>query len=254
MIFLPILCYHQISNPTEAERNPRYRVPANLFAAHMGYLYGAGYRCLSLREAFAAPRTGGANRRKTVVLTFDDGYQDFYDQAYPILRQYEFSATIFLVVDSIGKNSGWENCLGNPLMGWEAIDDLSRRGIEFGSHSMTHPFLTRIPLEAARVELIRSKQILEDRLGTTVCSFAYPYGDQSRPIERLVEEAEYRYACSTIHGNVHAWRELFSLKRVLINAFTSLPRFRRRLSRFYDLRCRLHRLRREFGRRRRRDD
>jgi peptidoglycan/xylan/chitin deacetylase (PgdA/CDA1 family) len=254
MIFLPILCYHQVSDAAEAERNPRFRVRADLFAAHMGYLKKSGYRCLSLREAFAALRTSGANRRKTVVLTFDDGYQDFYDRAYPVLRQYGFSATIFPVVDSIGKNSGWDHCLGNPLMGWETIDDLHRCGIEFGSHSMTHPFLTKIPVEAARQELVRSKQVLEDRLGTRVCSFAYPYGDKNPATERLVEEAGYSYACSTVHGNVHDWRELLRLKRVFMSGSTSMPRFRRRLSRLYEVRCRLHNLRRKFGRRRDSDD
>lgn len=241
MLLLPILCYHHVGVPREAEGHRRLWISRERFAAQMAYLSQAGYRCVTLRDALAYLRDGREAPPRTVVLTFDDGYHDFYQAAYPILSQYGFPATVFVVIRAVGRVSRWGEGPEALLMSWQEIQELHREGMEFGSHSLSHPRLTRIPLDAAEQELRKSRQVLEEQLGMAVHSFAYPYGDCDPSLERLVEETGYSLACSIVRGNLHAPHDRFRLKRVPVDEFTSMARFRRRLSPLYDYTCRLHR-------------
>lgn len=241
MPLLPILCYHHVGAPREVGGHRRLWISPARFEAQMAYLSLAGYRCLTLRDALAYLRDGREAPPRTVVLTFDDGYHDFSQEAYPILSRFGFPATVFLVVQAVGGVSRWGEGPEAPLMGWQEIRRLHQEGVEFGSHSLTHPRLIRIPLEAAEHELRGSRQILEEQVGAVVHSFAYPYGECGPTLGRLVEEAGYRLACSTVRGNLHAPDDRFRLKRVPVDEYTSLARFRRRLSPLYDYTCRLRR-------------
>lgn len=242
MILLPILCYHEIGGHDAARGQRRSVVPRELFVEQMAYLRRAGYRCVTLGEARNYLQ-GERRRRRVVVLTFDDGTADFYGQAYPVLKQHGFSATVFVVAQAVGGISRWSGSSGAPLMSWREIQELARQGIEIGSHALTHSSVTRLPLDIAREEVRKSRRIIQGRLGTAVHSFCYPYGDFDPQVEMLVTEAGYNLACSTVRGNLHTRKDLFHLKRILVNRFTSIARLRRRLSPLYDLRCRLHRLR-----------
>lgn len=207
----------------------------------MGYLAEAGYLCLTLRDAVDRWRERRA-RHRAVVLTFDDGYDNFYRHAYPILSRYRFAATAFVVTGEIGGASRWDGGYETPLMGWPQIRELSQNGIEIGSHTLTHPRLTLVSPAAARRELLQSRLELEQKLGAAATSFAYPYGDHNEHLEKLVAETGYLAACSIIRGNLHSASGRFRLKRVPMDEFTSLPRLRRRLSPLYDLTCRWRRL------------
>ncbi len=241
MPLLPILCYHHVGVSRDVGGHRRLWVSRERFGAQMAYLRQAGYRCLTLRDAWAYLRDGREAPPRTVVLTFDDGYRDFYQEAYPILSQYGFPATVFVVVQAVGGVSRWDEGPEAPLMSWQEIRELYREGMELGSHSMSHPRLTRIPLGAAKQELQKSRQLLEEQLAGAVESFAYPYGDCGPALEELVEETGYRLACSMVRGNLHTSHDLFRLKRVPVDEFTSLARFRRRLLPLYDYTCRLRR-------------
>jgi peptidoglycan/xylan/chitin deacetylase (PgdA/CDA1 family) len=241
MPLLPILCYHHVGVTGGTKGHPDLWLSHQRFAAQMTYLRENGYRCLSLSGAAEYLAPDRAVPSRAVVLTFDDGYRDFLEDAYPIIREYGFGATVFVVTGAVGGLSRWPGNPEFPLMSWQEIRELHRVGIEFGSHSMTHLRLTRISSAAAEQEVRNSRGTLEDRLGTKVHGFAYPYGSWSPAVERLVEQAGYRVACSMLQGNLQTPRRRFRLKRIAVNEFVSMSQFQRTLFPLFDYRCRLAR-------------
>ena len=149
-----------------------------IFRQHIRSLVVQGIAVVSLEDILGPRRS--EETQPAVALTFDDGFADFSPQAFPWLLQYAFPATVFLVSGYCGKTNDWPSqppgLGGRALLGWSEIEELSRQGIEFGAHSVTHPDLTRLPLAAAREEILSSQKQIEDRVGKPVKAFAYPYG------------------------------------------------------------------------------
>ncbi len=244
MLLLPIFNYHHIGVRAEPAGHRRLWVPLNRFEEHLGFLAQEGYRCLSLRDCIPYLTGERPIPSRVAVLTFDDGYTNFYEHAFPVIRKYGFSASVYIVTGEVGGSSRWDKSWESSLMGWEEIASLSREGIEFGSHTVSHPYLSRLPHERAHEELVRSRCILEDRLGIPVRTFAYPYGDVNAMAEDYVAEAGFDLACSSDRGNLHTPDSRFRLTRVPMDGFITITRLRRRLSAIYDHACRLQR----FGR------
>jgi peptidoglycan/xylan/chitin deacetylase (PgdA/CDA1 family) len=163
----------------------------------------------------------GVNER-CLLLTFDDGYLDTYQYAFPILQRYGFSATVFLVTDSIGKMRHWGCSKPVPLMGWAHIKEMSAYGISFHSHTCTHPDLTAISHERASYELIYSKKTIEDKLGLPADYIAYPFGAFNRTVMGLAEDAGYTDAYA---GGPTA-NERFCRERFAIQSSDGKLRFR----------------------------
>jgi hypothetical protein len=135
----------------------------------------------------------------------------------PVLREFSFTATVFLVTSKCGEFNDWS---GNPrelprtrLLSWDQIRQLSEDGIEFGSHTMTHPELTSVSQDASAIEIARSKRVIEDAIGKPVVSFAYPFGRFTSSVRRLVEE-NYATACSTNLGRVRPTSDMHALERI----------------------------------------
>jgi peptidoglycan/xylan/chitin deacetylase (PgdA/CDA1 family) len=223
----------------------------------MAYLAREGYRCIALRDSRSALAHETKVLPKTLVLTFDDGYDNFYREAFPILHRFGFNASVFVVTQEIGGKSRWDRGSETSLMGWSEICELHRAGVEFGSHTLSHPRLSSVAHVAAMRELADSKAILEGKLGSAVTSLAYPYGDCNPAIEELARQAGYGLACSTIRGNLHSRQDLLRLKRVPIDELTTPRRFQHRLSPLYEYQCRYlrfsRRLRKLFSRHTERD-
>ena len=170
-----------------------------------------------------AGRSGGAlTERKplperTVVLTFDDGYSDFYFSAAPVLRRLKLPATIFVPTGLCGGAnrspgpSGWIS--PQPLLDWDQVAALAKEGFSFGAHSISHPALPALSAEEAKHEIAGSKTELQERTGQKVEFFAYPYGRWSPAVRAVVQE-EYRGACSTGAGVVEPDADPFALPRV----------------------------------------
>lgn len=183
----------------------------------MRHLKNEGYQVVPLSEMARRQRTEQALPERTVVLTFDDGFRNFYTEAFPILQAYGFRATVFLVTDLCGRYNDWP---GNPpglrrsqLLSWTEIRELDSAGIEFGSHTRTHPDLTRLSPEQIACEMVDSKAELTDRLGHDVATFAYPYGRLNSEARRIALE-NYQAACSTNLGKVVAGDDPASLNRI----------------------------------------
>lgn len=232
---LPILIYHHVGERMEPGGHRRLWVSRERFASQVRCLVAAGYRLVTLREAKEVLAGRLAASERMAALTFDDGYRNFHRHSFPILREAGAGATVFVVTGEAGGSSRWDRGAESPLMGWEEIRELSGQGIEFGSHTRSHPRLTALEPGEAREEIFRSREELEDRLGAPVSSFAYPFGDFSEEVEAQARHAGYEAACTIVRGNRHSPRNLLRLKRVPVDEFTTPERLRWRLSPLYDL-------------------
>lgn len=209
---LPILTYHSLD-----ESGSVISTSPSLFRQQMRYLSENGYKVVALNSLISSLQENNSPSPKTVALTFDDGFQNFFTEAFPILDEFGFKATVFLVTDFCGKNNNWS---GNPqnfppskLLSWNEIKELHNQGIEFGNHTRTHPDLTKVSDEQAENEITESKTKIEDMLGSEVTTFAYPFGKFNSAIKQIVEK-EHRAACSTNLGKIQAGSDYFTLERV----------------------------------------
>ena len=173
-VSVPILMYHSISDNLFGKSHPYYQINTSpeAFAQQMRWLRNNGFRTLDLTEAHASLESG-RDVSKTVVITFDDGYRDFYTDGMVVMKQCGFTATIFLATDRIQERP--VRIEGVDYLTWSEVRELHAEGIGFGSHTVTHPDLRSIGPDQIDYELGYSKEIIEERLGTAVKSFAYPF-------------------------------------------------------------------------------
>ncbi len=222
----PVLMYHAIGTP--AESASPYIMPVHRFVAQMKWLKRLGYRPISLTEFLACQRDHRLVPERSVVITFDDGYLDNYTYAFPVLQQLQIPATIFLVAEYIGQVNEWDekgHLTHRPLLSWQQIMELKANGLQFGSHTCTHPLLTAIPQSQVEEEIDSSRVELESRLDVDVNLFAYPYGEYSDAIATTVRHAGYAAACTIDTGLNTLTTSPWSLRRTEIQGTDSLLRF-----------------------------
>ena len=227
---LPILMYHRIAD-TGAAQTARWRLAPALFEAQLRCLREHDFYSITLEDWARAIGNHTPLRGRPVLMTFDDGYMDFYAYAWPLLKCYGFSATVFLVTDRVGQANRWDSDAGEqvPLMDWRQISELQAEGVQFGSHSASHRPLTGLSPEEIVDEVSRSRAALQRRLGTTVRAFAFPYGDFDPVVEHLVGASGYVYGLSCRPG-FSGWQDsLLALPRIEISGATDLQEFKRRL-------------------------
>ncbi len=220
----PILMYHSISDDAHA-RFRKFAVSPARFAEQMAYLAEQGYTTLTVSQYVQRRNLGLPLPDRMVVLTFDDGFADFQTAALPVLKRYGFTATRYLPTAFIGDTSRWlqwENEAGRPLLTWPQVAEVQAQGIECGAHSHQHLPLDVLSTARAEAEITRCKQILEDRLGSEVTSFAYPYGYHRPTIQRLVRDAGYATACAVQYRRSSIEENVFTLSRFLV-AGTMVP-------------------------------
>ncbi|MGB9691045.1 MAG: polysaccharide deacetylase family protein [Candidatus Sumerlaeaceae bacterium] len=221
---MPILTYHHIGElpPTEREHAGLW-VSAENFAQQLAWLRAKGFVGLRVSELARVLREGRKVPVRWVAITFDDGWRDNFTTAWPLLREFRFPATIFVTTQKL--RSGAVGDSPFEMMSADELTELAAHGMEIGSHTRTHPKLTRLPDDAAREEIAGSREDLRQLLGVAPSSFAYPYGAHSARIERLVREAGYFAAVSTIRDNRVHPDQLFHMPRVMVMRTTSLRRF-----------------------------
>ena len=228
---LPILMYHRVA-PSGSDSLSRYRVTPEAFEEQLSYLKDSGYYSVSWSEWTEAvinkkPLTG-----LPIALTFDDGYQDFYDYAWPLLKKYGFTATVFLVANQIGGANIWDGAYGEkvPLMKWKEIKELAAEGVVFGSHSLNHKPMTALTPAEIVEECVVSRSMLQKELGVPVTVFAYPYGDVDPVVAHLTGGCGYTVGVSCKEGLSQFADNLMSLSRVEVKDTTSLQEFINNLS------------------------
>jgi peptidoglycan/xylan/chitin deacetylase (PgdA/CDA1 family) len=206
--FPQVLMYHSISRP-EIDYDPLCTSPER-FEAQMLYLKRHNLRGVSMRELSLVLNAGEATG--LVGVTFDDGYEDFLDVAVPTLEKLGFSATVFVVAGMLGSENTWEHGSGpRPqlrLLGADGVREVSERGMEIGSHSVTHPRLSGLDSQTLIREVEDSRQMLGEIVNTPVEGFSYPYGAVDGPAVRAARKAGYVYAVATktqAEGGLHDW-------------------------------------------------
>ena len=236
---LPVLMYHKVGDPPPGSRLAKLWVSVADFRLQMGYLKRRGYTSMLFAELRAAELGRRAMPAQPVLITFDDGYANNHEAALPVMREHGMKGNIFLVYETVERHNAWHDPASEPwvrMLTWAAIDEMQRSGdIEFGSHTMRHPDLARTPLEQVRWELCESKKRLEDKLGSEMIGFAYPYGAGAfvPEVRRLAREAGYRYDFSVKQG-ISPWPwdpESGPLERLLIRGDDYLLDFHLNLTR-----------------------
>lgn len=238
-VIIPVLMYHSISavaNESAAGYFGTTTSPSR-FEEQMRFLHENGYSTLSLEEV-QHRLANSSDQTRPVVITFDDGFEDFYTDAFPILEQYGFSATMFLPTGYIGNSN--LKFKDKFCLSWGQVCELSAIGQRFGSHTVSHPQLRQIiPADRIR-ELQESKNGIEQALGKPVNSFSYPYAfpEQDRQFVRELRqdlsECGYTNGVSTIVGRASASDDPFFFKRLPINDGDDCELFRAKLEGGYD--------------------
>ncbi len=194
----PVLMYHRVVPSIDGADVARLSVTSRQLERQLRYFLRHGYAIVPLEETLTrAPGAATSSRsRKAVALTFDDGYQDFFLHALPVLQQLGAPATVFLVSGRTGGVNDWDSgrVAPAPLMSASEIRQAQAAGVTFGSHSVTHPHLARFGEAEARREIVESKKDLEQLLQAEVRLFCYPYGSSTPALESEVADAGYAAA------------------------------------------------------------
>ncbi len=235
---VPILMYHGICDAL-GEKHPYFETNTSprLFAQQMRFLHENGYGTTDLAQALKTIKAGN-QASKQVVITFDDGYRDFYTDAFSVLVQYGFTATMFVVTDFTGKQRVSRE--GKEYMTWEEVREVHAHGIRIGSHTVTHPELQTLEREQIRFEIRKSKETIEDQLGDSVQSFSYPYAfpEQNQGVVAMVRDTlktcGYENGVSTIIGTASGHCDRFFLPRLPVNSYDDLRLFRAKLEGGYE--------------------
>lgn len=208
---VPILTYHSLD-----ESGSVISVRPADFARQMRALYDQGYQAVSLPELLHVLQDR-RNQQRTVAITFDDGFENVYHHAMPVLAEYGFVATVFLVSDYCNRTNDWPGQSAYvprlPLLRWSQAREMAALGIQFGAHTKTHPNLTGFSGVAAREEIIGSQKAIEDHIQHRVDAFAYPYGAYDSLIRGLVRE-HFAVACSADLGYVRPGCDPAALQRL----------------------------------------
>ena len=221
---LPTLMYHKIGDYPKGSQLKKLWVKTSDFREQLEYLKSHGYTSIHFSQWRDVQSGRSSMPPNPVLITFDDGYANNYELAYPILKEMSMKANIFLVYETMEHHNAWHNPATEPwlrMLTWGQIQEMQDSGvIEFGSHTMRHRNLAATALDDVRWELVESKKRLEDKLGREMVGFAYPYGAGAYvpEVRRLAREAGYVYDFGIKQGiSPLAWKpEAGPLKRLLI--------------------------------------
>jgi peptidoglycan/xylan/chitin deacetylase (PgdA/CDA1 family) len=211
-IVMPILMYHHVNDDT----GTRYSIQVESFRKQMEMLKQEGYETVTVSQVADAIRGEGNLPSRPVAITFDDGYLDTYENAFPILQELGFTATVYIITGTLGTKKSY------GYMQVDALKTLSDAGWEIGSHGVTHTDLNKTKLGAGN-EMKQSKEDLETKLGIKVRSFSYPFGIANQSLKDLAVEMGYDSGVGIDILNTHGPSRLFFLSRREV--YRSLPLF-----------------------------
>lgn len=221
--FIPILAYHSL----DPKKFPnKLAISPQLFKTQMQFLYEKNFQVVGLESCADKGWLESWGERK-VAITFDDGYSDNYEYAFPISKEMNFKAAFFVTPTEIGQKG---------FMTWEMVKEMAATpGIEIGSHSLWHKPLTDIPEKEAWESIVASKKILEEKLGKEIKAISYPSGSFNEKILEMVCGAGYKYGCAASHVHDRKWEgNPYLLRRIKISSSSnSALAFSFRLSGFY---------------------
>ncbi|MFO7713061.1 polysaccharide deacetylase family protein [Desulfosarcina sp.] len=224
---VPILCYHRFAPSCDSP----LCMPAGIFEKQLRYLKENGYRVIGPEELVEFLDYRKAIPQNAVMISIDDGYRSVYDVAYPLLKKYGFTATLFIYVDYVGVSS--------QAITWQQLRELKREGFYIGSHSVAHSDLSQRQKDeddtayVARLkrEIFRSKQIIDEKLNQDTLIFSYPFGRHNPTVASLTRQAGYRIAVTVDRGSNPFFADPLRLRRDQILK-RDMDRFASRLKTF----------------------
>ena len=234
---VPVIMYHRVINNAENEGVYGTYIYEDMFKKHLQYLKDKNYTVITFKDL---DKIGWRNRfekgKKYIILTFDDGYKDNYDLAFPILKEFNFKATIFLM-GSLTYNE-WDVKAGGErkfsLMSVEMIKEMQDYGIEFGAHTFNHPKINTLSNEEIEHQIVDVKKPLEEKIGKEIITFAYPYGILNDYAKEMAKKAGYIFALATDSGSVCLSDDLYQIRRIAIFPNTNLFSFKRKVAGNYN--------------------
>ena len=209
---IPVLNYHIISN----QKINTLAITPQEFEEQMAYLHNNGYTTISPDQLLDYIQYKAPLPDNPILITFDDGYRDAYLEAYPILKKYNYTATIFLITDYVENNSRYLN--------WDQVEEMHDNGFTFGSHTLDHISLSGASNEYVEYQLTKSREAIEWHLKEPIKYFAYPGGFYSKTTTQLLKQAGYRGAFTVNLGRDKTNSDIFALSRIPI--FKSTNTFR----------------------------
>jgi peptidoglycan/xylan/chitin deacetylase (PgdA/CDA1 family) len=210
---VPVITYHKLGPRPSGVRLKGLYLSERLFGEQLAEWRAEGFSPGSPADVGLVP--GNPNSR--VAITFDDGFENVLRHGLEPLRRHQFTALQYLVADRLGKTNEWEQHYGEAperLMDEAQVREWLAAGHAIGSHTLSHPHLTRIHIDQIRAEIGDSRKKLEDRFGVPVKHFCYPYGDWNRLTRDIAAEAGYETACTTVPGFNAPGEDRFALKRL----------------------------------------
>lgn len=225
---IKVLMYHRIVDDERLSRANWTCVHVKDFRRQLAWLNRWGFTPVSF-EDYTLFLEGQLNLpRRPVIITFDDGYLDTYDLAFPILQEYGMKAVVFVLGDRNIRTNYWDLALGykeSPLLDEDQILELQSAGFEIGAHSITHAKLSLLPEDRAWNEIALSKSQLELTLKKPLTTFCYPYGMVNHRVKALVAQAGFRLACSVDTGPPTFGTDHFEIRRLVVSSATGLVGF-----------------------------
>jgi len=203
---LPILMYHYIEIPPAKTALPGLYLDPEIFAKQLEFIQKQGYKTMFVSELARQIKDGKTDFKKEISLTFDDGYKDFYTQAFPLLKKYQTKATLYVII----------NRLDQPdYISRAELKELARSGlVEIGSHTFNHPDLKTLDERRTSFEIETSRHYLSQLTGQPTLTFAYPFGRYDQADLKLAAQAGYEAAVSTDPGSWQGKYNLMALKRL----------------------------------------
>ncbi len=221
---IPILGYHRIG-----QHRPDHvpTVTAEAFEKQLGLLAKWRTSVISFNEVVSRMEKPQPMPRKACVITFDDGYEETYSIAWPLLKRFGFSAIVFVTPNEVSTKG---------FATWQQLREMSRGGFEIGSHTMHHSYMPTTPDEKLKEEVADSKAVIEQQLGKRIDFLSYPIGGYTPQAQAMAKQAGYRAACTTNRGVSYAMTDRFAIRRVKITESDANPLiFRAKLSGYYDM-------------------
>ncbi|MDE3056852.1 MAG: polysaccharide deacetylase family protein [Bacteroidota bacterium] len=222
---IKILVYHRIVRGRGKENFCKFCLSEDEFRRHLEWLDRWGFTPITFEDYRIASEKQLELPHKPIILTFDDGYLDTYQVAFPLLKEFGMKAVIFVLGDRTIKNNVWDahlNLLQSSLLEDSHILEMHEAGMEIGAHSMTHLKLTDVKEERAWEEISRARMLLEILLNAPVLSFSYPYGLVNETVKHMVASAGFTHACSVWTGPAVFGKDAYELRRIpILNSTTT---------------------------------
>ncbi|MEW5958094.1 MAG: polysaccharide deacetylase family protein [Chloroflexota bacterium] len=208
---VPILMYHYVSTPPEGADAVRrdLSVTPDQFEAHLAFLRQNGYQTVTLRDLTLALSGHVALPDRPIILTFDDGYRDNYENAFPLLRKYGDVGVFFVFTQVIDTNNV-------SYLTWDMVKEMHQAGMEFGSHSYRHSDLAGRDVDFLVYEILGSKEAIEERIGEPVRFFSYPSGRYDALTVQILASANFWAAVTTQWGIEQSFTGRFELLRIRV--------------------------------------